>query len=65
MITFEEIPVDFVINNITPYQKESIRIKYHIQNQVELWEGKKYDLYETLAVELNLSFERIRKIAKE
>ena len=65
MITLAEIPIDFVMDNITPYQKESIKIKYHIQMQAEQWKGKKYELYENLSVELNLSFERIRKIAKE
>ena len=65
ILKLSEIPINFVLNNITPYQKTAIEIKYHIQMQAELWKGKKFDLYENLAVELNLSFERIRKIAKE
>lgn len=60
-----EIPINFVLNNIKPYQKTAIEIKYHIQTQAESWTGRKFDLYENLAVELNLSFERVRKIAKE
>ncbi len=65
MINLNEIPVDFVMRNITPYQKTSIEIKYYIKLKAELWTGKKYDLYENLSEQLNLSFERVRKIAKE
>ena len=65
MIEFSEIPIDFVIGTITPYQKESIRIRYYIKQSCKSWKGKKYELYDNLAEELNLSFWRVRKIAKE
>lgn len=65
MVKFSEIPIDFVLNNITFYHKKSIEIKYYIETRAKLWDGKKQDLYEDLSVELNLSFERVRRIAKE
>lgn len=65
MLKLSEIPIEFVLNNITHYHKKSIEIKYYIKTRAKLWSGKKQDLYEDLSVELNLSFERIRKIAVE
>ena len=65
VLKLSEIPIDFILASIKPYQKTTIEIKYHIQKQAELWTGRKYQLYENLATELNLSFERVRKIAKE
>ena len=65
ILKLSEIPIDFIINNIKPYQITCIEIKYHIHQQAELWKGKKQQLYEDLSFELNLSWERVRKIAKE
>lgn len=65
ILKFSEIPIKFILNNIKPYQITAIEIKYHIHKQAELWEEKKHQLYENLSIELNLSWERVRKIAKE
>lgn len=65
MIKLSEIPIDFVLNNLTYHKKKSIEIKYYVRMRVESWDGKKFELYENLSNELNLCFETIRKIAKE
>ena len=65
ILKISEIPIDFILNNIKPYQITAIEIKYSIHKQAELWEGKKHQLYENLSIELNLSWERVRKIAKQ
>lgn len=64
-LEFSEIPVDFILKNITPYHKTSLQIKYYIKMKVESWTGKKHEIYENLADELSLGFERVRRIAKE
>lgn len=64
-LKLSELPIEFILNNIKPYQRTTILIKYYIKKQADNWTEKKYKLYEKLSEELNLSFERIRKIAKE
>ncbi len=60
-----DIPIIFILNNITQYQKTAIIVKYIITQKAKTWKGFKFQLYEDLAEELNLSFGRVRKIAKE
>ena len=64
MIAFEDIPTNFVASILTVHQKEITQIKYYIKLALDKWKGNRYDLYEKLSPELNLSYFRIRKIAE-
>ncbi len=63
MIEFKDIPQDFAISCIRPYQREAIRIKYYIKQKLEAWKGPKNELYNDLSEELHLCYETIKKIA--
>jgi len=67
-----QIPVEFIYNSLTDFQKENIIIRYEIKERIkniELKKGNKRDKENTIAhfiaklsVEFNLSMTTIKKI---
>lgn len=59
----QEIPVDFILRNITNYQKETIILKFAIFNYVEGRVKKSKNMaFEELAEITSLSFRRVKSI---
>lgn len=64
-ISITEIPIEFVLNNLTQYQKESIELRYEIFSRVmELKKKgiKMLDIYLMISEEKSLQPDTINKI---
>ena len=63
MIPVHEIPKDFILRNLTDFNKKTLEIKYYIENKLKETTLTKTQTYENLAEELNMSYWTVHKIA--
>jgi hypothetical protein len=61
----KDIPIEFVFNNMTKYQKELLELKFYIFNRFACLRStkmKKIDIYYRIAEEISLQPDTVNKI---
>lgn len=59
----EEIPIEFILKNITPYQTEVVQRNWYIYNRfIELKKKPCMDAYQIISEEVSVEMNTVRKI---
>jgi len=61
-VSISQLPHQWVLDNLTDYQKKTLEIKYFVKREVKTREGKRVDVIWDLGKEMGLSSEAISKI---